>query len=241
MRPVPAPEDVPDVARADEPGPTGHQEAAELATGHVGSAQSVGRSTGGASRPAASSSRASSAARRSDATVPGVRPMPVVDAAEQAAVGHVVVEDVGDLELAAAGGRQVLDDLERIRPQEVDPDRDEVALRDGGLLLEADDAALGVQLGDPEPLRVRDLVEERARAMRPGIELRGDVGEVAAAQDVVAEDAAEGVVADEAAAPARSHGRSRARRAGSDTSGRARSASRRRAARRHRRRSCRPR
>ena len=69
----------------------------------------------------------------------------------------------------------------------------------GGLLLEADHATVGVQFGDPEPLRVGDAVEERARAMRPGIELRGDVGEVAAAQDVVAEDAAEGVVADEVA------------------------------------------
>ena len=35
--------------------------------------------------------------------------------------------------------------------------------------------------------------------MRAGVELRGHVGEVAAAQDVVAEDAAERVVADEAA------------------------------------------
>ena len=110
-----------------------------------------------------------------------------------------MVEDVGDLELAAARRREVVDDVERVGPQEVHADRDQVALGLVRLLLEADDAAVGVELGDAEPLRVRDPVEQRAGAARPGLELGGDVGQRRAAQDVVAEDAAERVVADEVA------------------------------------------
>ena len=125
--------------------------------------------------------------------------MPVVDPAEEPAVGDVVVQDVGDLELAAARWREGVDDGEGVRPQEVDPDRDQVALRLGRLLLEADDVARGVELGDPEPLRVRDAVEERARAPRAVLELAAPCREGRAAQDVVAEDAAERVVADEVA------------------------------------------
>src|SRR2546426_687270 len=94
-------------------------------------------------------------------------------------------------------GKRV-DDRERVRAEEVHADRDEVALRSRRLLLEADDVAGTVQLRDPEPLRIRDAVEERSGAPRPCLELVGDRLERRAAQDVVAEDAAEGVVADEA-------------------------------------------
>ena len=69
-------EDVADVARADEPGAAGDEQACAVrrpgtsvatarAVGHA-----TGRSIGGASRPPSSSSRASSAARSSDGTVP---------------------------------------------------------------------------------------------------------------------------------------------------------------------------
>src|SRR6185369_2288311 len=51
---------------------------------------------------------------------PGVGPVPVVDLAEQAPVGDVVVQDVGDLELAATRRGKRVDDRERVRTEEVD-------------------------------------------------------------------------------------------------------------------------
>ncbi len=124
--------------------------------------------------------------------------MAVEDATEEAAVGDVVIEDVGDLELPSTGWRQPIDDIEGIGPEEVDTDRDEVALGDGGLLLETDDVARGIELGDTEPLRVRDAVEQRAGAPRAGLELGCRFGQRRAAEDVVAEHAAERLVTDEA-------------------------------------------
>ena len=107
-------EHVADVARADEPGPAGHQEAAELAISHV--PPSVRRPLDRRCQPAGGVVVAGQfGCPQERGHRAGVRPVPVVDAAEQPAVGHVVVEDVGDLELAAAGRREVLDDLERIR------------------------------------------------------------------------------------------------------------------------------
>ena len=67
-RPVAAPQDVADEARADEPGSTGDQEVAEPSL--AAHAQPRGRIAGGANRPAASSSAAMAAARSSDGTVP---------------------------------------------------------------------------------------------------------------------------------------------------------------------------
>ena len=96
-------------------------------------------------------------------------------------------------------GSEVVDDIEGVRSEEVDADRDEVALGLVGLLLEADHPAVRIELGDAEPLRVGDLVEQRAGAERPGLEVGGHVGQRRPAQDVVAEDAAERVVADEVA------------------------------------------
>ena len=84
-------------------------------------------------------------------------------------------------------------------PQEVDADRDQVRLRLGGLLLEPDDVAVRVELRDAEPLRVRDLVQQRAGAPRAAVEAAGRVLERPAAEDVVAEHDAEAVVADEVA------------------------------------------
>ena len=59
--------------------------------------------------------------------------------------------------------------------------------------------AFGVELGDTEPLRVGDAVEQRARAEVARFELSGDVGQLRPAQDVVTKDAAEGFGTDEVA------------------------------------------
>ena len=67
-RAVTAAEHVPHVARADEPGAAGDEQAPKRR--RLGQAQPTGRLTGGGRRPAASSAAASSAARRSDGTVP---------------------------------------------------------------------------------------------------------------------------------------------------------------------------
>src|SRR4051812_10778661 len=107
---------------------------------------------------------------------PGVGPMTAVGRAEKVARRYVVVEDVGDLQLATSRWQEVVDDGEGIRSQEIDADRDEVALGPLGLLLEADHPAVRVKLRDAETFRVGDLVEERAGAIRAVLELGGDVG-----------------------------------------------------------------
>ncbi len=58
-------------------------------------------------------------------------------------------------------------------------------------------APVVVELGDPEALRVGHPVEERPGAPRPGLELAGERLERRAVEDVVSQDAAERVVADE--------------------------------------------
>src|SRR4051794_21287724 len=81
---------------------------------------------------------------------PSVGPMPAIHRAEQVAGRDVVVEDVGDLQLTTSRWQEVVDDGEGVRSQEIDTDRDEVALGPLGLLLEADHAAVRVELRDAE-------------------------------------------------------------------------------------------
>ena len=125
--------------------------------------------------------------------------MALVERGVEATVRDVMVEDVGDLELAASGGCEAVDDVERVGAQEVHADRDQVGLRRRRLLLESDHPAVGVQLGDTEALRIGHPVQECAGTPRPRLEGVGDVRQGRAAQDVVAEHAAEHVVAHEPA------------------------------------------
>ena len=195
-RPVAPAQDVADVGGADEPGPAGDEQTARRGPRPP---QPTARVTG-ARQPASGvvgGGQLGSPQERRDR--PGVGPVTLVHGAVEALAGDVVVEDVGDLELAAAGRQEEVDDPEGIRPEEVHADRDEVALGVVRLLLEADHPAVGVELGHAEALRVRDLVEQRAGPERAALELGGDAVERLAAQDVVAEDAAERVVADEVA------------------------------------------
>src|SRR4051812_42838278 len=128
----------------------------------------------------------------------GIGPLAFVDPGEEPPIGDVVVENVGDLEFTAPRRCQTIDHGECVRPEKVDPDRDEVALRYGGFLLEGNDSAGRVKLGDAESLRIGDPVQKRACAPRPGVELASNGLEGRPAEDVVAKDAAERVVADEA-------------------------------------------
>src|SRR6476659_5654856 len=128
-----------------------------------------------------------------------VGPLALVDPGEETTVRDVVVQDVGDLELATTRWREPVDDTEGVGAKEVHADGDQVALGFAWLLLEADDTALGVELGDTEPLRVGDAVQQRARAEVARFELRSDVGQLRPAQDVVTKDAAEGFGTDEVA------------------------------------------
>ena len=127
MRAVAAGEHVPDVARPDEPGTAGDEQMSERpivahSLGHragdgglePAGGMVLGRDLGGAQQGRHGS---------------GVGPVTLVDPAEQGAQRDVVVEHVGDLELAAARRQEAVDDLEGVRPEEVDADRDEVALR----------------------------------------------------------------------------------------------------------------
>src|SRR5688572_7542074 len=98
-----------------------------------------------------------------------VGPDALVDAGEETPVRDVVIEDVRDLELAATGWREPFDDVERVGPEEVDPDRDQVALWVLRFLLEPDDPAVRVEFGDTEALGIGNPVEHRARAKRPSL------------------------------------------------------------------------
>src|SRR6185436_7778514 len=127
----------------------------------------------------------------------GVGPLTLVDPGEEPAVRDVVVQHVGDLELAATRWGEPVDDTERIGAEEIHTDRDQVALRLLGLFLEADDAPVRVELCDPEPLRVGHAIEQGTGAEVAALELGRNVRELRSAEDVVAEDAAERLGADE--------------------------------------------
>ena len=163
-RPVVPGQDVADEARADEAGSAGDQQPSRRRSA---AHRSTGRWRGRPERPVGGVVGGELGGPQQRRHRPGVGPVALVHPREEAPRRDVVVEDVGDLELAAAGRGEVVDDVERVGAEEVDADRDEVALGVLRLLLEADDVARRVQLGDAEPLRVRHAVEERAGAPRP--------------------------------------------------------------------------
>ena len=108
-----------------------------------------------------------------------------------------MVEHIGDLELTPSGGREVGDDIERIRSQEIDANRDEITLRHGGLLFKPEDCAVRPEFGDTETLGIGDPVEHGSGTPRAFFERRRDVGQSRPAENVVPENDAEGVVTDE--------------------------------------------
>ena len=73
------------------------------------------------------------------------------------------LDGVGDLQLAATGRLDRLRRLVDARREHVDADEREVGRGLLRLLHQARDAAVGVQLGDAEVLRVRDLREQDQR------------------------------------------------------------------------------
>ena len=86
----------------------------------------------------------------------GVHPVACELVADQLSSFEVVIQQIGNLELAPRRRSQVLQRAEDRWSEEVHPDRDKVALGDSGLLLEVDDAPIPVQLRHAESLRVRD-------------------------------------------------------------------------------------
>src|SRR5262245_3288398 len=117
---------------------------------------------------------------------PGVRPPALEHLEGHRAVADVPVVDVGDLELAALGGLQGLDDLEDPRVVHVDADHGQVGDGVLGLLLDRQHA-VALELGHPEAVRVVDLLEHdlRAPALVPEV---GHAARDVALDDVVAED-----------------------------------------------------
>ena len=124
--PVAAAQDVADEAAPDEPGAAGDQ---EVAPGRRAAVTRWAAAGGGGELPLGVRGGGQLGGPQQRGDRARVGPVPLVAGRVEAAVGDVVVEDVGDLELAAAGRRQRVDDVEGVRAEEVDPDRDEVALR----------------------------------------------------------------------------------------------------------------
>ena len=103
----------------------------------------------------------------------------------------VAVVDVGDLQLAPAGGRETVHDLENTTVVEVAAGHGQVALRLGRLLYDAHDPLL-LQRGHTEALRFVDLLEQDHRSLGVGaisVHSLTDGG----LEDVVAQDHADGI------------------------------------------------
>src|SRR5687768_4616043 len=120
---------------------------------------------------------------------------PAFDAHDvETALLGVVAVDVRDLELAAVGRLEALDQVEHVRREAVEAD-DGVAGRrrlvagvdDAGLLDDVRDASVAVVGDDAEVLRVRHLLDEDHRPVFPRPEPPDRVG-LRALEDVVAEN-----------------------------------------------------
>ena len=101
---------------------------------------------------------------------------------------EVGLVDVGDLELAARRGLDLLCDSDDVLVVEVKARHGEVRLRRGWLFLEAHGLAPLVELDDAVALRVADVVGEDRRAVRLCGRALHHHGEVGAVEDVVAQD-----------------------------------------------------
>src|SRR5215218_2909169 len=98
----------------------------------------------------------------------GVAPEPVQHVVLHLAALDVPVVDVGDLQLAAAGRPQRGDDLEDALVVEVDAGDHVVAGRVVGLLEDADDPAVAVELGHAEVAQVGRVVDAGQDEAGPG-------------------------------------------------------------------------
>src|SRR5690606_16607466 len=83
----------------------------------------------------------------------------------QAALREIRLVDVGDLELAARGRLEVLRDVDDAVVVDVEAGDRVVRLRGLRLLLDAEDLAVAVKLGDAVPFGVAHLIGEHGRAV----------------------------------------------------------------------------
>src|SRR5215207_2185772 len=130
----------------------------------------------------------------------GVAPEPVEDVVLHGPALHVPVVDVGDLQLAPAGRLQGRDHLEDLLVVEVDAGHHVARGRVVGLLQDADDPAVAVQLGDAEVAQVDRVVDPGQDDPGPG-RLGQEVGHGRAhalLEDVVGQQDHHPVAVDEA-------------------------------------------
>src|SRR5690606_4687253 len=88
---------------------------------------------------------------------PGILPVALEHSVDQPPLAQVVVEKIRDLELASSRGLKLADHFEDRRLEEIDPDRNQIALRGGRLLFEPNDASSAVELCHSKTLRIRHL------------------------------------------------------------------------------------
>src|SRR5215211_6862791 len=100
--------------------------------------------------------------------LPGVAPEALEDVVLHAAPLDVPVVDVGDLQLAPARGLEGGDDVEDVLVVEVDAGDHVVAGRVVGLLEDADDPAVAVELGHAEVAQVGRVVDAGQDEAGPG-------------------------------------------------------------------------
>ena len=116
------------------------------------------------------------------------------------AQGEVARVDVGDLELAPGRGPDLAGDVAHPVVVEVEPGDGVVGLGPGGLLLDADGAAVPVELEHAVGPRLLHVVAEDGGARRPARGALKRLAQVVAVEDVVAQHQAAVVRADEVAA-----------------------------------------
>ena len=107
--------------------------------------------------------------------------------------------EVGDLQLAARGGLDLVGLGGHVARVEVQPGNGVGALRLGGLLLDGDGPPLRIELHDAEALGVVDVVAEHSGPPRLGVldGARQVAGQAVAVEDVVAQHQRAGLAGDE--------------------------------------------
>ena len=105
--------------------------------------------------------------------------------------------EVGDLELAAGRGLEGAGDRGHFVVVEVEPGDGVLRAGAGGLFLERDGAAGGVELDDAVALGVAHEIAEDEAAGGEGAGPLEDLGQAVAEEDVVAQDEGAGLAADE--------------------------------------------
>ena len=110
---------------------------------------------------------------------------------------EIFVVDGGDFELAASGRFDVFRNIHDVVVVEIEAGHGIVRFRPGGLLLDRDRLALGIELDHAEAFRIADMIPEHRRADLTVSRIAQELSELGSVEDVVAEHECHAVAPDE--------------------------------------------